>query len=421
MRWLPHYGIKLTAKLHGQPCQPSASPTADFSDTNLLPLGSRSSSHSDAFNSYMARSRQSPPMRDQWRAEDDSRARPSHRDRQYDRIERRERSPPRPPPRDDRQPKYRSRHIQEEHRDSHRLSERAGDTCEDRRRRLSVSPRQDSKTEFRDSKSSRSDRERIPHSRDRSPVKSHKRRRTRSPSSDYRYRSGNFARVPSRSRDRLGRGDGRTQHTGKAFSPLRSPTRDFTRIRKSEIGPANYYVPSRRRHSRSRSPKYEDRRARSPHRRTRSPHAYRESGRGRHLDSRPSSRQSHRSRLSARSPPPRTSRGSDKNMHHPTQRISSIMEDPNRPPSPPRHAPSYTHGGHDPMEGSGPQMRGSYGIGMNRGGRASRGHINSHQYSSHSTPYQTPNGSFQGSPPTTPYSQGRGGWNTQQQQHPSHG
>ncbi|KAL9624282.1 MAG: hypothetical protein Q9160_001529 [Pyrenula sp. 1 TL-2023] len=110
---------------------------------------------------------------------------------------------------------------------------------------------------------------------------------------------------------------------------------------------------------------------------------------------------------------------------HSTQRISSIVDDSNHQPSPHRQIHSYNHSSHDPMDGGGgPQMRGSYGPGPNRGGyhanRPPRGHPNNHHYNTTSPQFMTPNSSYQGSPPGTPYSQGRGGWGGQQP-YPGHG
>jgi CTD kinase subunit alpha len=231
--------------------------------------------NTNASEDYMARSRRSPLMRDQWRAEEDAYDRHPHRYRESDRSDRRPRTPP-PTRRDDRDEHYRSREpiaVESYRPTSSREIERQ--SRKSQARTASPSPRRHSKSKPSIQKS-RPLEERITRPRDASPAKSTKRKRTRSPSP---ARSDRY--VPSRrrshSRERSDFRDRRGQGTDRAFSPRRlSPNRNPRLDRRSEAAPSDSYFSSRYRRDESRSSRTRaQRRPRSPRRHSRSPPPHR--------------------------------------------------------------------------------------------------------------------------------------------------
>ena len=224
-------------------------------------------------------------------------------------------------------------------------------------------------------------------------------RRRQSPSPDIRDRRRSpLTRRRSRSVDKYS--------THRESSPVRhrEHRRHSPKLKKRPRSPSPYY--GRAAYSREPSPsrKHPSRRFRD-----RSP-----------VSPRALSRQSIRSRRASRSPDyaPRESR----KMQSSTRPIQSILDDNSRPPSPPRPIPSFdseSNGGADshlreafPMHG----MKASDIHSSHRGGRPQ--HIDTrHSYAS-SPQFLTPTSSHHGSPQSgSPFSQGRGGWTGQPQQH----
>ena len=117
---------------------------------------------------------------------------------------------------------------------------------------------------------------------------------------------------------------------------------------------------------------------------------------------------------------------------HSTQRIQSIMDDPNRPPSPSRPNSHFPRNKHDPMGGRSSWRGGhsqSHGTPYQHHPHPYPHHrpsrpppVDTHQHSFVGSPsFVTPASSYHGSPQSgSPFSGGRGGWGNQPQFHASH-
>lgn len=435
--------------------------------SNLHQTSLRHTSSPDAVGGdYMAGSRRSPLLRDQWRAAKDpedrerdrdrdtarDRGRDRHRDpkphrRHWEtRSERRTRSPP--PSRrgvlSDRDPPRR-------HRDpspdtvAHRrpLASRDSVSREERHpgaRHASPASRRAPAPDSRDVRRSRLlEEEQAPrrHSRrDDSPTPPpSKRKRTRSPSPrahrhhhhhHHHHSHHHHSRhSPSRgdSRDRSRQPRSRRHLPDRSRSPRQSPIRDKEKGHRSSIArrdPFDADSPDHPRSRRSRSAErdrgkhHHSRASRSSHRRDESPRRR----------SRSASRQSFRSIRSRESASPGRRFRRDRIMNS-TRPIQSVVDDSKRSPSPLRPIPSFdadNSGG--PLDGES-RIREAFPMhGMrasdvhgNQRGRGSRSHG---QYSN-SPQYVTPTSSYHGSPSGSPYSNGRGGWSGQPSFHGQHG
>ena len=302
----------------------------------------------------------SPPRRRRTRSltpERKSHPTPKHR--------RKERSPP--PPSEDLEKDRKHKHSTSEKR----LSERTRDKSPYRKR--SYSPERLVSDSYIPSNQRR--RSRSPAPRHRYPGDSHH-RRSRSPARHSKYRDEDYT---SRRRDR-------------DISPRR---------RRSPAPTDNRYDYRRRAASpdRRRSALDDRRRSRSPHPRDRE--------RARHS----SPKRSHRSRSRSRD------RGYKRDrMNHSTRPIQSILDDPPRQKTPPRRIPSFddVHGGNTSHHGQQFSMH---------GGKPDRRHppnIDTRQSYATSPQYMTPTSSHHATPHSgSPYNQGRGGWQVQQQYYQS--
>jgi hypothetical protein len=360
-------------------------------------------------------------MRDQWRAEEDARHRPGSRHRTTDKSDRRPRSPP-PVRREDSKDRYQGRGIAgtESYRPS-RDRERSRDSRKHKHRRVSPSPQRHTKSKPAEPKRLRPLEERITHPSNKPAANPHKRRRTRSPSPARSDRYVPSPRRHSRSRDRLDRRDRRAVGTDRAFSPRRaSPIRSARPERRAVTPTLDTYIPSHRNRDRSRTPAARHRRnrhSRSPRRESPVRISRRERGRGTERKPRDSSRSPVRPR-SSRNQSPRNESRSGRKMHS-TQKIQSIMDDPNRPPSPSRPMSHYQPSNHDPMDGR-PPMRGGYSHhnNMNHQNRPPRpAPVDTRQPFAGSPGFVTPNSSYHGSPQSGSPFGNRGGWGGQQQFH----
>jgi CTD kinase subunit alpha len=369
----------------------------------------------------MARSRRSPLMRDQWRAEEDAYDRHSHRYRESDRSDRRPRTPP-PTRRDDRDEHYRSREpiaVESYRPTSSREIERQ--SRKSQARAASPSPRRHSKSKPSIQKS-RPLEERITRPHDTSPAKSTKRKRTRSPSPT---RSDRY--VPSRrrshSRERSDFRDRRGQGTDRAFSPRRlSPTRNPRLDGRSEVAPSDSYFSTRYRRDESRSSRTRvQRRSRSPRRHSRSPPPHRTKTRSPRPASRELSPYSARARKTQNQATHDT-RGSDNSMN--PQRIQSIVSDSSHPQPQSQRMQGYNRGGHDPMDGHTPMRQNftAHNHNMIHQNRPPRPFVDTRPPYSGSPPFMTPNSSYHGSPQSgSPHYGNRGGWGGQQPYQGHHG
>ena len=405
----------------------------------LVQLATDSSSHpkedrlpqpphlADAFDDYMARSRRSPLMRDQWRAEEDARHRPDSRHRTADKFDPR---PPSPPPvrREHSKDRYQGREGvgTESYRPS-RDRERSRESRKHKHRRASPSPRRRTKSKQAEPKRPRPLplEERITHPRDQPAISFNKRRRTRSPSLARSDRYVPSSRRHSRSRDRLDRRDRRAVGTDRAFSPRRhSPARPARPDRRPGTPAFDTYIPSHRSRDQSRTPPTRSRRSRhsrSPRQESPPHHPRRDRGRNPDRALRDYSRSPIR-RRSSRSESPALESRPHRKMHS-TQKIQSIMDDPNRPPSPSRPITQYQQGNHDPMDGR-PPMRGGYSShnNMMHQNRPPRPPPVDTRHSFGGSPgFVTPNSSYHGSPQSASPFGHRGGWGGQQQFHGPHG
>lgn len=364
-------------------------------------------------------------MRDQWRAEEDARHRPESRHRTADKFDRRHRSPP-PVRRESSQERYRGREIvgTESYRPS-RDRERSRESRKHKSRRVSLSPRRPTTSKQDEPKRSRPLEERITHPRDKPAANPHKRRRTRSPSPARSDRYVPSPRRHSRSRDRLDRRDRRAVGTDRAFSPRRaSPIRPTRSDRRAVTPTLDTYIPSHRTRGRSRTPS--PRRRRTRHSRSpRQESPVRTSRRDRARDTERAPRDSSHPYIrprSSRTPSPRKESRSKRKMKS-TQKIQSIMDDPNRPRSPSRPIPQYQQSNHDPMDGR-HQMRGGYPPhnNMMHHNRSSRPPpVDTRQSFAGSPGFVTPNSSYHSSPQSGSPFGNRGGWGGQQQFSGQHG
>lgn len=366
-------------------------------------------------------------MRDQWRAEEDARHRPESRHRTTHKFDRRPRSPP-PARREASEDRYRDRELvaSESYRPA-RERESSREPRKHKHRRLSPSPRRHTKSQQDETKRLRPLGERITHPRGKPSAYSPKRRRTRSPSPTRSDRYLRSARRDSRSRDRLDRRDRAAGGTDRAFSPRRaSPTRPPRPERRAETPVLDTYFPSRRNRDRSRTPPFRHRRersrySRSPRRESPPRPSRRDRGRDTVRKPRNSSRSPIRPRLSQSLSPTRESKARRK--MHLTQKIQSIMDDPNRPPSPSRPNSHYQQSNHDPMDGR-PPMRGGY-LSHNNTTHHHRPPrpppVDTRQSFAGSPGFVTPNSSYHGSPQSGSPFGNRGGWGGQQQYHGLHG
>lgn len=418
-------------------------------------------------------------MRDQWRAGDDYRV--SNRDKVKRTKDHRPLSPAAPRPEGDTELglKIKGRAVADSAPTSpprKRNSEREEGLKKATGREISRSPRRRRvKGEERAKRPREPSRGRYPEQprrRDKSDYTSKRRRRTRSRSPareifDFRERE---ERRRSRSPIYPGRSDNfrpSSRQRERAVSPPRSIRGDYYSSSYPEesrpVGRfADSYVPgtrrrptppvanhSHRRRSRS-SDRYPKPRRASPHPRHSSPDRVptrtreskaslyrpspppRDSSKRQGLSdrrrksspsrSRRSSKGPSRGHKSSRSPAERKGRNrGPKNMQQsPTRPIQSILDNGSRPPSPPRRIPSYESGHQGqsvnlneafPMHG----MKANDLHGTHRPNRPP--HLNT-QTSYHASPQWTPTSSHHGSPHSgSPFSQGRGGWNGQQQQY----
>ena len=364
-------------------------------------------------------------MRDQWRAEEDARHRPESRHRTSDKFDRR---PPSPPAvrREDLQERYQGREaIGTEFYRPSRDREPSRDSRKHKHRRVSPSPRSHTKSKPAETKRPRPLEERITHPRDKPAIDPHKRRRTRSPSPARSDRYVPSSRRHSRSRDRLDQRDRRAVGTGRAFSPRRISPGRLARSDRPGVTPTlDTYIPPHRNRDRSRTPSARHRRgrgSRSPRRKSPKPTSRRDRGRDIDRDPRASPR-SPIQRRSSRISSPRNESRSKRTMHS-TQKIQSIMDDPNRPPSPARPISQYQQSSHDPMDGR-PAMRGGYPshnnmVHHNRPSRPPP--VDTRQSFAGSPGFVTPNSSYHGSPQSGSPFGNRGAWGGQQQFHGPHG
>ena len=373
----------------------------------------------------MARSRRSPPMKDYRRAEEVDLDRLVHHNRERDGSGRPPRSP-RSSRREDEAARYKGRdQAQSETYRSSRPRETSRESRRAQLRRLSPSPRRESKLQQPNLQRSRPLEERITRPSDAAPSipgKPAKRRRTRSPSPAHSDRYIPPHRRESRSRERSDVRDRRNIGTDRAFSPRRtSPYRDSRSDRRVELTSSDSYVPSQRRRERSRTPPKIERWLRSPPRRSRSPRHRQGTWRQASPQTReipPYSARALRTQPLSHSRQPKHS-----STMNSTQRIQSIMDDPARPPSPSRQLPSFDRGSHDPMDGQLP-MRQNFPIHHSgpHQNRPPRPMVDTRHSYSTSPPFVTPNSSYHGSPQShSPFQGNRGGWHGQQQYHGSQG
>ncbi len=365
-------------------------------------------------------------MRDQWRAEEDARHRPESRHRNTDKFDRRPRSPP-PLRREHSENRYSGRETigTESYRPS-RDRERSRDSRKHKHRRVSPSPRRPTKSIQGEPKRPRPLEERITHPPDK-PVNPHKRRRTRSssPARSDRYVPSPRRRSRSRSRDRLDRRERRGAGTDRAFSSRRaSPIRPARPERRVATPALDTYIPSHRNRDRSPTPLARHRRrrhSRSPRRESPLRSVRRDRGRDTDREPRESARSPIRRRPS-RTPSP-TNQSRYRRKMHSTQKIQSVMDDPNRPPSPSRPISHYQQSNHDPMDGR-PPMPGGYPPHNNTMSqhRPPRPPPVETRHSFAASPgFVTPNSSYHGSPQSGSPFGNRGGWGGQQQFHGPHG
>ena len=277
--------------------------------------------------------------------------------------------------RKERSPAQPSSDLEKERKDKHRISEkrlteRARDKSPYRKR--SYSPERLASDSYIPSSQRR--RSRSPGPRHRYLEDSH-RRRSRSPVRHSKYRDEDYS-SSRRDRDTSPR---------RRRSPVPSDRYDYRRRAAS---------PDRRR------PALDNRRrSRSPLPRARE--------RARHS----SPKRSYRSRSRSRD------RGYKRDrMNHSTRPIQSILDDPPRRHTPPRRIPSFddVHGGNTSHHGQQFNMH---------GGKPDRRHppnIDTRQSYATSPQYMTPTSSHHATPHSgSPYNQGRGGWQGQQQYYQS--
>ena len=364
----------------------------------------------------MARSRWTPPMRDHWRVEEDARDRAAPRYRESNGSERRPRTPPFAR-REDLEDRYRGTESRATH--SYRPSSNRESVRESRHshnRKASPSPRRGSKPKQSSPQRFRGLEYRIAHSRDPSPTKPLKRRRTRSPSPARSDRYVPSRRRASRSRDRSEPRERRPVGANRAFSSRRSwPNRDPRSERWLQIPSSDSYVPSHRRRDRSRSrtpPRNFDRRSRSPRRLSRSPPARsplprRDRKVKADNEARELSPYSTRVLKTEKLLLDNDGRSPDKTMNHP-QRIQSIVDNSSLS----TQGQTY-QGGHDAVGSHGP-MRGNFGTHSNNlmhQNRPPRPVVDTRSSYQGSPPFMTPNSSYHGSPQSgSPFHGNRGGW-----------
>lgn len=346
-------------------------------------------SNLDASNSFMARSTKDSPMTDRWRSEENHRNYSSRDRGQY-----RSRSPPTQSRRPEPHPQSRSRFERDDY--SHRPSRKREFSPDSRRppaRRPSISPPRSPRLPQA--------RNRYPGdsaftSRESSPARFAKRRRTRSPSpSDWSERNFSDRRRFSRSRSR-DRYEPQPS-TRRAHSPRRaSPSRSNRPVSRGIGQDVDSYIPERRRAGTP--PRQRQRRSASPRQRSPTPPLRKRSqSPSRRFPSRPDSPSSrYDSPLPARRGRPQEN---TPNRRKPRSRTPSLAGDQDR----------------DLMDGPF-TLRGNHGN-PNHVPRG-RGH----------RPYNNNRGSFRGSPVAgTPASShhgspqsnasfhgGRGGWESQQ-------
>jgi hypothetical protein len=370
-------------------------------------------------------------MRDQWRAEEDARHRPESRHRSSAKLHPRQPSSPSPQParRERSEERFQGRAVvgTESYRPSRDLN-RSRDSRKHKHRRPSPSPKRHSTAKAAEPKPPRPRprprplEERITHPRENVATNPHKRRRTRSPSPAHSDRYVPSSRRHSRSRDRFDSRDRRAVATDRTFSPRRtSPARINRPERRPATPTLDTYIPPHRNRDRSRTPPGRQRRSRhsrSPRRESPTRNPRRDRGRDTDRHPRDSSRSPIRRRLS-RSPSTAYESRSKRKMHS-TQKIQSIMDDPNRPPSPSRPTSQY-QGNHDPMDGRAP-MRGGYSHNnlMNHNRPPRPPPVDTRHFAG-SPGFVTPNSSYHGSPQSGSPFGNRGGWGGQQQFHGPHG
>lgn len=361
-------------------------------------------------------------MRDQRRADEDHKHTSTHsyrkepeRRRQTSPASRREAGP-------DRDERQRVREIPagSSYRSTRPRADSRDDTTANKSRRVPHSPERDSKSKFRDLQRARplGENTKRPAQKDHfSSAPPSKRRRSRSPSPHHSQHHHSTKRGERFDHDRFDRAERGGRRPNRDFSPRRESSPIHRSDRHKEPPITDTYIPSQRR--RSRSPvRRDDRRGRTPPRRSRSPPPRR--GGYRDRGSRPSSPHITYSRPSKASPPPSKSSRKDHKMQ--SQPIQSIMDDPNRPPSPVRPIPTFGDGGPSPMDADNRAHDAFSMHGMrpqdqfqNRPGRP---HVDTRQSPYGASPqYMTPNSSYQGSPQSgSPFPGNRGGWSGPPQQ-----
>lgn len=396
-------------------------------------------------------------MRDQWRADDDSR---EPRDRQtHDRARHRSRTPPRSRRTDHHEAalKTKGRAPPDSPVRPHRADrERSRSPRRTAGKRRLESPHrrrhEDTSKSARDHSEERFSKRERPRERHRSTSKSKPLRNAtperRSRHSEHeRQRSPSFGHI-DRGVDR-DRGERRRDRAYSPYSPRRehyAPSREHTHL---ERPARDSYIPSASRRGRSRSPVAIDqyrpdlsrRTSRSPSRRRyrreedhkRARHS-REDSRRRESDrtlspgkvsksSKRSEKQKQRTlkhlqtkvktkKELAESPSPTGTEREDKAMQS-TRPIQSILDDHPRQPSPPRPIPSFddSHGIGDSHMREAYPMHGMKATDMHGSHRPYHTHLDTRQQYATSPQYMTPTSSHHGSPHSaSPYSQGRGGW-----------